>query len=147
MKNKIIIAILLTLISIYTIKLTETNNIQTKAIVKEKAKKVTKKYKLTHYGWDCKGCGGRTATGYNVRKTIYYKDKKYGKVRIIATNKDIPLYSIVKIENYKYGSIIAIVLDRGVGKGVIDLLVKNEKVANKYGIQKGVKIKILRYGK
>lgn len=112
-------------------------------------KKVTsnKSYRLTHYGWDC--CkSGVTATGYNVRNTIYYNDFKYGKVRIVAMNKDIPLYSIIKIKNYKLGGdIIAIVIDRGVGSGVIDLLVENEKKSSKLGIQNNVQIEILRKGR
>lgn len=104
-------------------------------------------YKITHYGWDC--CkSGVTATGYNVKNTIYYNDSQYGKVRIVAMSKAMPLYSIIKIKNYKFGGdIIAIVIDRGVGNGVIDLLVENEKTASKYGIQKGVSIEILRKGK
>ena len=80
------------------------------------------KYKITHYGFDCTGCSGKTATGYDVSNTIYYNDTQYGQVRIVAMSKKIPLYSIIKIENYKYGGdIIAIVLDRGVSEGIIDL--------------------------
>ena len=104
-------------------------------------------YKITHYGWDC--CkSGVTATGYNVKNTIYYNDKQYGKVRIVAMSKAMPLYSIIKIKNYKFGGdIIAIVIDRGVGNGVIDLLVENERTASKYGIQRNVSIEVLRKGK
>ena len=104
-------------------------------------------YKITHYGWDC--CkNGVTATGYNVRNTIYYNDSQYGKVRIVAMHGNMPLYSIIKIKKYKLGGdIVAIVIDRGVGRGTIDLLVENEATASKYGIQKGVSIEILRKGK
>lgn len=102
------------------------------------------KYKITHYGSDCKGCSGTTASGYNVKHTIYYNDTEYGFVRIVAM-KNIPLYSIIKI-NYKGSELIAIVLDRGVGTGVIDLLVENEKQANKLGITYS-DIQILRSGK
>ena len=126
----------------------------TKKVIKTTTKKIVKKttsnengYKLTHYGWDCKGCGGNTASGYNVKNTIYYNDKIYGKVRIVAM-KNLPLYSVIKIKNYKLGGdIIAIVLDRGVGSGVIDLLVESEKKSSQLGIQKGVQIEILRRGK
>ena len=126
----------------------------TKKKTEKKTKKTTKKttqvsngYKLTHYGWDCKGCSGNTASGYNVRKTIYYNDKTYGKVRIVAM-KNLPLYSVIKIKNYKLGGdITAIVLDRGVGSGVIDLLTESEKKSSQLGIQKGVQIEILRRGK
>ena len=101
------------------------------------------KYKITHYGYDCKGCSGKTDSGYNVKDTIYYNDSVYGKVRIIAFNK-LPLYSIVKIKDYKGSEIIAIVLDRGTNH--IDLLVNNEKEANKLGVTRS-DIEILRSGK
>ena len=59
-----------------------------------------------------------------------------------------PLYSIIKIKDYKLGGdTLAIVLDRGVGCNTIDLAVKNEKTASKYGIQNNVKIEILRKGR
>lgn len=102
-------------------------------------------YKLTHYGWDCKGCGENTASGYNVRNTIYYNDKTYGTLRIVAM-KDLPLYSVIKIKNYDY-DIYAIVLDRGVGSGVIDLLVESESKASKLGIRKNIQIEMLRTGR
>lgn len=124
-----------------------TTNIIRREILLKKSK-LPSKYKLTHYGWDCKGCRGKTATGYNIKKTIYYKDKQYGKVRIVAMCSKMPLYSIIKIKNYKRGGdITAIVLDRGVGCSTIDLAVKNEKTSYKYGIQKNVKIEILRRGR
>lgn len=116
----------------------------TKNIIKTTMKEGT--YKLTHYGWDCKGCGGNTASGYNVRNTIYYNDVTYSKLRIAAM-KDLPLYSVIKIKNYDGRDIFAIVLDRGVGSGVIDLLVENEKTASKLGIRKNIEIEVLRYGK
>lgn len=126
-----------------TKKVTTTKKKVTKMVTKNKSNG----YRLTHYGWDC--CkSGVTATGYHVRNTIYYNDSTYGKVRIVAMNKDIPLYSIIKIKNYKLGGdVIAIVLDRGVGSGVIDLLVENEKKSSKLGIQNNVQIEILRKGR
>lgn len=103
-------------------------------------------YRLTHYGYDC--CKtGKTATGYDLSKTIYYNDATYGKVRVVAMCSKYPFYSIIKIKNYKSsGDTLAIVLDRGVGCGTIDLVVENEKTASKYGIQKNVQIEILRRG-
>ena len=130
----------------------------TKKVVKTTKKTITKKvvktnnnnsngFRLTHYGYDC--CKtGRTATGYDISKTIYYNDATYGKVRIVATCSKYPLYSIIKIKDYKLGGdTLAIVLDRGVGCGTIDLAVKNEKTASKYGIQKNVQIEVLRNGR
>ena len=141
---------------------TTTTKKTTKKVVKttkKNTKKVTQKvtvnnttkktsgYRLTHYGWDC--CkSGVTATGYDIRKTIYYNDATYGKVRIVAMCSKIPLYSVIKIKDYKFGGdTLAIVLDRGVGCSTIDLAVKNEKTDSKYGIQKNVQIEILRKGK
>ena len=59
-----------------------------------------------------------------------------------------PLYSVIKIKNYKMGGdITAIVLDRGVGCSTIDLAVENEKQSLQLGIQNNVQIEILRKGK
>jgi len=129
-------------------KATQYNKKNTKKKKKKTSSKLPSSFKLTHYGWDCKGCGGRTATGYSIKKTYYYNDKQYGKVRIVAMCSKMPLYSIIKIKNYKRGGdITAIVLDRGVGCSTIDLAVKNERTSYKYGIQKNVKIEILRKGR
>lgn len=132
----------------------ETTNITTTFKTTKKVIKTTKQittmkegtYKLTHYGYDCKGCGGNTASGYNVRNTIYYNDPTYGKLRIVAM-KNLPLYSVIKIKNYDGIDIIAIVLDRGVGSGVIDLLVQNESTASKLGIRNNIEIELLRSGR
>lgn len=102
---------------------------------------------ITHYGPDCKGCSGTTASGYNVKNTIYYSDKEYGQVRVVATSKNIPLYTVIRISNYKKGSITAIVLDRGVSGNKIDVLVESERAATQLGIQKNAKVEILRWGK
>lgn len=131
---------------------TETSLKTTKKVVKTTQKttqKTTAKegtYKLTHYGWNCKGCGGNTASGYNVRNTIHYYDKTYENLRIVAM-KDLPLYSVIKIKNYDGRDIFAIVLDRGVGSGVIDLLVESEEKASKLGIRKNIEIEVIRSGK
>lgn len=155
-----------------TIEIVDTNTNTTKTTKKSKkavktTKKVTKKiittkkanksttqkstqsgYKLTHYGPDCKGCGGNTSIGYNVKHTIYYNDYQFGKVRVCAMSKSIPLYSIIKIKNYKLGGdITCAVIDRGVGNGVIDLLTESEKKSSQLGIQRNVQIEILRRGR
>jgi 3D (Asp-Asp-Asp) domain-containing protein len=137
-----------TAISVETTNSTKTTKTTRKLSKKTTTTRITTKegtYKLTHYGWDCKGCGGNTASGYNVRNTIYYNDATYGKLRIVAM-KDLKLYSIIRIKNYDT-EIYAIVLDRGVGSGVIDLLVENEKKASQLGIRKNIEIEVLRSGK
>ena len=125
-------------------------NIPKKANIENKGIKMQNKgtYKLTHYGADCSKCSGFTASGFDARNSIYYYDTQFGKVRIVAMYKNMTLYSIIKIKNYKLGGdIIAIVIDRGVGNGVIDLLTNSENEARQLGIQKGVEIEILRRGK
>ena len=106
---------------------------------------------FTGYGPDCKGCSGQTASGYNVKNTIYYNDKEYGKVRILAADKSLPFGTIVNIRDVKNSDdILAIVLDRGsaIGfnkKSKFDLLYSSEKQSNKQGKQKA-KFDILRLG-
>jgi 3D (Asp-Asp-Asp) domain-containing protein len=104
---------------------------------------------VTHYGPDCVGCSGITASGYNVSNTIYYNDSEFGQVRIISLSKKYPLYTIVRLNNYKGGSITAIVLDRGgaIKGNKIDLLVSSESEALKQGTQKNVSVDVLRWGK
>lgn len=106
---------------------------------------------LTGYGPDCVGCSGITASGYDVRNgNIYYNDKLYGKIRIVAADKGIPFGTIVRItvpKIYK-DPIIAIVLDRGdVIKGnLMDLLFEDEASTRFVGRQRNVKYEILTKG-
>ncbi len=108
---------------------------------------------ITAYGPDCKGCIGITASGYNVSKgNIYYKDKEYGKVRILAADKKLPFGTIVRIKklNISKEPILGIVLDRGGAIGFnkrvyFDLLYPNEKSTISFGKQKAV-FEILRTG-
>lgn len=114
--------------------------------IKEKNKPVVRTYKLTHYGADCDACSGITASGIDVRSSIYYNDNQYEAVRIVAMSKSMPMYSIIRIHNYYGNTITAIVLDRGVGNGVIDLLTESEAKSSQLGIQH-VNIEVLRYGR
>lgn len=110
---------------------------------------------MSGYGPDCYGCtSNRVASGYYVGEgNIYYEDKTYGKVRIVAGDKKYPLGTIVKIGSSKVSNepIIAIVLDRGGNIGInkkftFDLLFATEKEASKYGVSKNIKFEILRLG-
>lgn len=109
----------------------------------------TFKGKVTHYGPDCKGCSGVTASGYNVKNTIYYSDSEFGSVRIVAAPKEIPLYSILTLHNYKGDPITVIVLDRGgaINGTKFDILVSSEQEAYSWGIQNNIEFEILRWGK
>ena len=112
----------------------------------------TYKGNITAYGPDCVGCSGVTASGYNVRNNIYYNDKEYGKVRILAADKSLPFGTIVRIKdlsNYNE-PIMAIVLDRGgaIGfnkKANFDLLYHSEKETNSFGSRQAT-FEILRRG-
>lgn len=123
-----------------------------KYIQEEPVQEVIKTYTgtLTGYGPDCSGCSGNTASGYYVGNTITYNDSTYGTVRIVAADKSIPFYSIVRISNVPgMDTITAIVLDTGgaVGFGkatLFDLLFASESGAmNKVY---NVKFEILRWG-
>lgn len=123
-------------------------------------KKYGKEYKiefkgtLTGYGPDCPGCGGKVGCYPNpdVRNgNIYYTDKEYGKIRILAADKSIPCGSIIHISNYQFvdnKEFTGIVLDRGsaiVGL-TMDLLYPSEKDTVVIGRQRDINFKIERWG-
>lgn len=107
---------------------------------------------ITGYGPDCYGCTGITASGYDVRNTIYYNDKTYNKVRVLAADKSLPFGTIIKVSNLEnYDDFIGIVLDRGSaisfsGDSQIDLLFKNENSSYEFGRKYNVIFEILRLG-
>lgn len=106
---------------------------------------VIKTYKgpMTAYGPDCIGCNGITASGYNVLKgNIFYKDKTFGNIRIVAADRSLPFGTIVRIKGLKKypDGVIAIVLDRGgaIGfskKSYFDLLYESERDTLTFGCQ------------
>ncbi len=108
---------------------------------------------LTGYGPDCEGCGGRVGCPprQDVRNgNIYYNDREYGQIRIVATDPSIPCGTIVKISNLSFSKepIVAIALDRGSAiKGLtMDLLFESEKSTNFIGRQRNVFYEIIRWG-
>lgn len=109
---------------------------------KPKEKKRTINVEATFYTAKCKGCSGYTASGYDVRKTVYY-----GKYRIIALSKDIPLGTIVNVKLANGNTFDAIVLDRGgaIKRGKADILVASYDEAIRLGRQKAT-ITILKLG-
>lgn len=104
--------------------------------------------KMSGYGPDCAGCSGYLAYGMYVGDgTIYYNDKEYGNVRIVAGDKKYKFGTIVKINN----SMLVIVLDRGGSIGVgkkflFDLLYSSEDEAGKNGVLSNATFEILRNG-
>lgn len=109
---------------------------------------------LTGYGPDCPGCGGIVYCRPNpdVRNgNIYYNDKEYGKVRILAADYAIPCGSIIHIKNFSFVSnkeLTGIVLDRGssiVGL-TMDLLYSSEADTVIIGRQRNIEFTIERWG-
>lgn len=113
-----------------------------KPVAKPKEKKRTLTVSATFYTAKCKGCSGYTASGYDVRKTVYY-----GKYRIIALDKSIPLGTIVNVKLANGNTFDAIVLDRGgkITRGKADILVASYDEAIRLGRQKAT-ITILKLG-
>lgn len=103
---------------------------------------------MSGYGPDCKGCSGYVSYGMYVGEgNIYYNDKEFGQVRIVAGDKKYKFGTIVKIND----SMLAIVLDRGGAIGIgkrflFDLLYESEAEASKYGVSYNIKFEILRNG-
>ena len=107
---------------------------------------------MSHYGHDCYGCtSGYTASGYYVGDgRIYYQDKTFGSVRVVAADSKYPLGTIVRI-GYNGSTITAIVLDRGgaIGDGKrfqIDLLTTSNSKAYELGIVNNTNLEVLRLG-
>lgn len=119
----------------------------------EKLKKELEKYdslrKLnmvaTAYTSKCDGCTGITATGYDVRNTVY-KDG----YRVVSTDKNvIPMDSLLYIEsvNDSFEPFVAISSDVGgaIKGNRIDILVENESKAYGFGVR-DIKVTVLREG-
>lgn len=105
---------------------------------------------ISYYASDCRGCTGRTASGYDVRSNLYYNDSEYGTVRIVAGDKSLPFGTIIRI-NTNSGDILAIVLDRGGAIGfnrkyMFDLLCESENQASQLGVIKQTNVEVLRFG-
>lgn len=107
---------------------------------------------LTGYSGDCPLCSGYLACPprTNVLKDgIYYNDKTYGNIRIVASSKDYPCGTILEFNVGKLSDepIIAIVLDRGVSGNVIDLLTESGEYAiSKVGRVRNLEFNVLREG-
>lgn len=89
-------------------------------------------FNISYYGNDCTGCSkvGLTASGINVKNTIYYK----GYQVIASDNSVLPMGTLIEIET-PYGTIKGIIADRGgMIKGhKLDVLVQSEAHASKLG--------------
>jgi len=109
---------------------------------------------LSGYSPECRGCTGYTSSGQYVGEgNIYYNDKTYGNIRIVAGDYSLPLGTVIKIGSSRVSStpITAIVLDRGGNIGIgkkflFDLLFNSNEEALKYEVSYGVNFEILRKG-
>lgn len=107
---------------------------------------------LTGYVGDCPLCTGYLACPprTNVLKEgIYYNDKTYGTVRIVASSRNYPCGTIIRFNVGKLSKepIIAIILDRGVGGNDIDLLTDDVNYAIKnIGRVRNLEFQVLREG-
>lgn len=101
-------------------------------------------YQFTHYTAYCpEGCTGVSATGDYLGGSEYFNG-----YRVVAAPKNIPFYSIVRIQYPDGTEFDAIVLDRGGAiKGrLLDVLVSSESKARQLGRING-KMKVIKYGK
>ena len=99
---------------------------------KPTAKPKVETYQASHYIASCSGCSGTTASGYNVKSTIYYEG-----MRILAADKSIPLYTKMRVTYPNGTSFIGIVIDRGgaIKTGKLDVLVASYDEAIRLGRQ------------
>ena len=113
---------------------------------------------MTAYGKDCCGSDparqGITSSGYDLKQSLTYNDPTYGSVRIVASDKNFKLYSIIQVNDPIDGSYKAIVLDRagsviGLNKTKkFDLAVESEAyAASSYGVHNNVSFEVLRVGR
>lgn len=108
---------------------------------------------MSFYYATCRGCSGFTKVGgYDVRDgKLYYPDKQYGNVRIVAAGSELSNWSIIRIKNSSMGdNILAIVLDRGsdIGLGrkfLIDMLTNTNE--SRGGVNRNITVEVLRNGK
>lgn len=109
---------------------------------------------ITGYGPDCYGCtgSGNTASGYNIKNTMYYQDTTYGQLRILAADRSIPIGTIIRVSGLKVYDVpfLAIVLDRGgaITGTHMDLAFTTEKdpLVSQIGNSKNITYEVLKYG-
>lgn len=123
-------------------------NSMAEAVFYSKSYPTSFKAKLVHYGPDCASCGGHLGcNGQNAKNgNIYYNDKEYGMIRIVAASTLIPCGSILRINLDAYDNMYVIVLDRGVDSSMIDLLKESQRSKSPVRTVNNVVFDIVRYG-
>ncbi|MBR3660375.1 MAG: hypothetical protein IKN63_00530 [Bacilli bacterium] len=86
-------------------------------------------------------------TNSKIINKIYYKDRTYGNVRILAASDIIPCGSIIKVSDHKI-NFIAIVLDRRIDVTDFNmkLLFESESISSYLGEYSNLEFKIMRWG-
>ena len=110
---------------------------------------------MSAYGRDCCGSNpGMTSSGFDLKTSLYYYDNTYGNLRVLASDRNFKLYSVIKVSDPIDGEYNAIVLDRagsviGLNKTKkFDLAVESESfAAGSYGIHKNITFEVLRVGR
>lgn len=110
---------------------------------------------MSAYGKDCCGSNpGMTSSGFDLKTSLYYYDSTYGNLRVLASDRNFKLYSVIKVNDPREGTYNAIVLDRagsiiGLNKTKkFDLAVESEDfAANNYGIHSNITFEVLRVGR
>lgn len=110
---------------------------------------------MSAYGRDCCGSNpGMTSSGFDLKTSLYYYDSTYGNLRVLASDTNFKLYSVIKVSDPRDGTYNAIVLDRagsviGLNKPKkFDLAVESEAYAsNNYGIHNNITFEVLRVGR
>ncbi len=125
--------------------------ITTENIIEEEKPIESYTSKLTGYVYNCPKCSGRLACDSSIdlsKGNITYDDASYGKVRIVASSKNLKCGSIVSINASKISNepIIAIVLDRGMTGHKLDLLMPSDAAARKYVGNTPITYDVLRDG-
>lgn len=106
---------------------------------------------LTGYVYNCPLCSKKLACLSSLDLStgnVYYEDNIFGRVRIVASSKDLPCGSIVSFKSNRISEelVLAIVLDRGVPGTTLDLLVETENYAFNNVGRSNIIYNILRYG-
>lgn len=106
---------------------------------------------LTGYVATCPSCSGRLAClpNYDVLSGVdTYQDISYGKVRIIASSKNLSCGTIIRFNKQSVSEepVIGIVLDRGVLGNDIDLLASTVEYARSHIGRATVTYDVLRNG-
>ena len=119
---------------------------------------------LTAYGPDCDTCDGIGVVAcpnerghfHNlIKEGIYYNDKEYGQVRIVAADhREFPCGTIVKIKNPDMDEFTAVVIDTGYAMrksyegGLIhmDLAYSTERGLNRFPTSYQTKFSVQRWG-